>query len=264
MVNKLTKKIISTLIVTGFFSFNHSLLAASLEEIKERGTLIVAVKDNVRPLGFRNQNQQLQGLEIDIARQLAQEILGDPQALILQPVSNQERLKKVMDGEVDLAIARITINPSRSRLVQFSPYYYLDGTGIITNNPKIRALDHLSRSKIALLNHSSTIAIIRSELPQAQIRAVASYQEALTLLETQQVDAFAGDNSILAGWVQEYANYHQLPIRLSGEGLGVVMPKGLEYASLWSHVNQSIRRWKQSGWLAKRIAYWGLPSPTSP
>ncbi len=234
-------------------------MAASLEEIKERGTLIVAVKDNVRPLGFLDQNEQLQGLEIDIARQLAQEILGDPQAVILQPVTNQERLQKVMDGEVDMAIARITINASRTRLVNFSRYYYLDGTGIITNSPRIRALDHLSRSKIAILNHSTTIAVIRAELPQAQLMGVASYQEALTLLETQQVDAFAGDNSVLVGWVQEYPNYRQLPIRLSGEGLGVVMPKGLEYASLWTHVDQAIGRWKKSGWLAEKIAYWGLP-----
>lgn len=259
MVNKLTKKIVSSLIISCLVGFNHSLMAASLEEIKERGTLIIAVKDNARPLGFRNQDKQLQGLEIDIARQLAQEILGDPQAVILQPVSNQERLQKVIDGEVDMAIARVTINASRTRVVNFSPYYYLDGTGIITNNPQIRALSHLSRSKIAVINRSSTIAVIRSELPQAQLQGVASYQEALTLLETEQVDAFAGDNSILTGWVQEYPNYRQLPIRLSGEGLGVVMPKGLEYASLWSQVNQSILSWKQSGWLAKRIAYWGLP-----
>ncbi|MDJ0508367.1 MAG: transporter substrate-binding domain-containing protein [Crocosphaera sp.] len=259
MVNKLTQKIVSSLIISGCLGFNHSLIAASLEEIKERGTLIVAVKDNVRPLGFRSQNEELQGLEIDIARRLAAEILGDPQAVILQPVSNQERLQKVLDGEVDMAIARVTINASRTRLVNFSPYYYLDGTGIITNNVKIRALAHLSRSKIAILNHSSTIAVIRAELPQAELIGVASYQEALTLLESKQVDAFAGDNSILVGWVQEDPNYRQLPIRLSGEGLGVVMPKGLEYASLWSHVNQAIGRWKQSGWLAQRIAYWGLP-----
>ncbi|MDJ0844244.1 transporter substrate-binding domain-containing protein [Crocosphaera sp.] len=238
---------------------NPHLMAATLEEIKQRGKLIVAVKDNSRPLGFIDPENNLQGLEIDLAKQLAKDILGDPQAVILQPVRNQDRLQKVIDGEVDLAIARVTINTTRGRLVNFSPYYYLDGTGMVTNNPTIRAVEHLSRAKIAVLNRSSTIAVIRSELPQAQLIGVDSYQEALTLLEAEQVQAFAADNSILAGWVQQYPHYYQLPVRLSGEGLGVVMPKGLQYASLRSRVNQAIGRWKASGWLAERLEYWGLP-----
>ncbi|MGL5192033.1 MAG: transporter substrate-binding domain-containing protein, partial [Chroococcales cyanobacterium] len=52
--------------------------AAELAEIQQRGQLIVAVKDNVRPMGFRAGNGNLQGFEIDIARRLAQELLGSP------------------------------------------------------------------------------------------------------------------------------------------------------------------------------------------
>lgn len=261
MFNTLTRQLGLIITLSSFLSLgnNNSVIAASLEEIKQRGKLIVAVKDNVRPLAFLDQTNQLQGLEIDLARQLAQDILGDPEALILQPVSNQERLETVIEGTVDIAIARVTINPSRGRLVNFSPYYYLDGTGIVTKDSSFRALDHLSRSKIAVLERSSTIAVIRAELPQAQLVGVKSYQEALTLLESEQVDAFAADNSILTGWVQQYPQYYQLPVRLSGEALGVVMPKGLQYASLRSRVNQAIGRWKASGWLAKRLQYWGLP-----
>ncbi|MDJ0598664.1 MAG: transporter substrate-binding domain-containing protein [Crocosphaera sp.] len=260
MLNSLTKKLVLIVVITVFSNINSNpIIAATLEEIKQRGKLIIAVKDNIRPLGFRNPQNHLQGLEIDLARQLAKDILGDSQAVILHPVSNQERLQKVIDGEVDLAIARITINTSRTRLVNFSPYYYLDGTGIITNDPTIRALDHLSQAKIAVLKRSSTIPVIRAELPQAELIGVHSYQEALTLLEAGTVKAFAADNSILAGWVQQYPQYYQLPVRLSGEALGVVMPKGLQYASLRSRVNQAIGRWKASGWLAKRLEYWGLP-----
>ena len=254
------RKLLVTLIIGLLLSVeNNGLMAASLEEIIERGKLIVAVKDNVRPLGFTNEENRLQGLEIDLARRLAKEILGDPEAVVLQPVSNQERLQKVIDGEVDLAIARVTINAPRARIVSFSPYYYLDGTGIITNNYQLQGLSQLSTARIAVLKRSSTIAVIRAELPQAQLIGVSSYQEALNLLESGDIDAFAADNSILTGWIQEYPQYYQLPVRLSGEGLGVVMPKGLQYASLQSQVNQAISRWKQSGWLTERIKYWGLP-----
>jgi polar amino acid transport system substrate-binding protein len=239
--------------------FPSSALAAELAEIIRRGKLIVAVKDNLRPLGFYDEQGKLQGLEIDIARGLAQELLGNPNAVIFKPVSNQERLQVAIDGEVDIVIARVTATPSRLRLVDLSNFYYLDGTGLVSKNPHLRQLNDVVTSKIAVLNNSSTIAAVRSELPGARLIGVNSYQEALTLLETGQADALAADNSVLTGWIQEYPQYRRLPIRLSGEALCVVMPKGLQYTSLHDRVNEAITQWKKSGWLQERANFWGLP-----
>lgn len=234
-------------------------LAAELEEIVSRGKLIVGVKDNARPLGFYDERGNLQGFEIDIAKRLAQELLGNSNAVVLKPVTNQERLQVAIDGEVDIVIARVTATPSRSRLVDFSNFYYLDGTGLATKNPNPQQIGDFGSRKIAVLNNSSTIAVVRYEIPTAQLVGVASYQEALTLLEKGDVDAFAADNSILTGWIQEHPQYRQLPVRLSGEALCVVIPKGLQYASLRDRINEAIARWQKSGWLRERATYWGLP-----
>ena len=236
-----------------------SMLAAELEEIERRGKLIVAVKDDIRPLGFSDAQGKLQGLEIDIARRLAEELLGSPEAIALQPVKNQERLNVVIEGKVDLTIARVSATASRYRLVDFSPYYYLDSTGFVTKNPSIQQSSDLASRKIALLNSSSTIAVIRYQLPKAQLIGVDSYQEALALLEAGKADAFAADISVLTGWVQEYPQYRRLPNRLSGEALCVVMPKGLQYVNLRNRVDEAIARWRKSGWLQERATYWGLP-----
>lgn len=236
-----------------------SALAAELEEIVKRGKLIVAVKDNLRPLGFYGDRGNLQGLEIDIAKRLAEELVGNAEAVVLKPVSNQDRLQAVLDNEVDLVIARVTATASRSRLVDLSDYYYLDGTGLVTKSPSVRQLSDLNFRKIAVLKNSSTIAVIRAELSDAHLIGVNSYQEALELLETQKADAFAADNSVLSGWVQEYPQYRQLPVRLSGEALCVVMPKGLQYTSLHDRINEAIAHWQKSGWLRERATYWGLP-----
>lgn len=241
-----------------FTSFRPITLAAELAEIQRRGKLIVAVKDNLRPLGFYDEQGNLQGLEIDIARQLAQELLGSPDALVLQPVTNQERLTVVIEERADIAIARVTINPFRSRLVDFSHYYYLDGTSLVTKNSAVSRVDDLAAGKIAVLEGSSTIAVIRHELPDVQLVGVNSYQEALALLEAGKADAFAADRSVLSGWVQEYSEYHLLAERLSGEALGIVMPKGLQYVKLRTQINGIIARWHQSGWLQERASYWGL------
>lgn len=233
--------------------------SAELKEIEQRGKLIVAVKDNLRPLGFRNAAGNLQGLEIDIAKRLAEELFGKPDALILQPVNNVDRLNIVLEDKVDLTIARVTQTTSRLRVVDLSRPYYMDGTGIVTKNSAIAKLSDLATGTIAVLNSSGTIPVVKYALPNAKLVGVKSYEEARSLLENGRASAFAADNSVLAGWVQEYPQYRMLPVRLAGEGLCIVMPKGVKYAPLRQKVNDAIDRWQASGWLAQRIAAWGLP-----
>ncbi len=241
------------------FGAPSSVRGAELEKIKRRGSLIVAVKDNLRPLGFRDATGNLQGLEIDIAKHLAEELLGKPDAVVLKPVKNIDRLNVVLEGQVDLTIAKVTGNESRSRLVFLSNPYYLDGTGLVTKDASVTKLADLTTATIAVIKGSSTIPVVKYALPTAKLVGVDSYEAARELLENGAARAFAADNSVLTGWVQEYPQYRMLPERLSGEALCIVMPKGVQYAKLQQRVNEAIARWQASGWLAERIAAWGLP-----
>ena len=236
----------------------NSVVAAELQEIQQRGKLIVAIKDNLRPLGFRDTTGNLQGFEVDVARRLATEILGSPEAVVLQPVTNRDRLPVVLDGKVDLTIARVSATAARYRLVDLSAAYYLDGTALITKDASLRNLRDLAHQKIAVLNGASTISSVRFALPEAQLVGVESYEAARSLLEAKEVAAFAADLSVLTGWVQEYPQYHILDSRLSTEALCVVMPKGLQYEPLRRLINRAIARWKAEGWLQERATYWGL------
>lgn len=237
-------------------------IAAELREIQQRGYLIVGVKDNVRPLGFRDNAGNLQGFEIDIAQRLGQELLGRPEAVRLQPVANRDRLALVVEGKVDLAIARVTATESRARIVSFSPPYYSDGISLVTKDTSVQRMNDIGQRKIAVLYGSSTIAKVRYLLPTVRLVGVASYQEARSLLDDGGAVAFAADVSILTGWVQEYPQYRVIPTLLSAEALSVVMPKGVQYDGLRQWVNQAISRWKTEGWLQQRAIFWGLPWDT--
>ena len=241
------------------FPFAFSSSAAELKAIQQRGYLNVAVKDDLRPLGFRDPSGKLQGLEIELAQRLAQDLLHKPNAIKMQPVANQDRLAVVLEGKADLTIARVTSTEPRARLVSFSTPYYSDGTAIVTKNPSVQRLSDIQRQKIAVLNGSSTIAQLRYSLPSAQLVGVDSYQQALSLLEQGAADGFAADTSVLSGWVQEYPQYRLLPAQLSVESLCVVMPKGLQYDELRRLVDAAIARYAAEGWLQQRAAYWGLP-----
>ncbi len=64
-----------------------------LDRIKERGYLVVAVKEDVPGFGYRNpKTGEWSGLEIDLARAIAQDIFGDPGKVVFRPVQDRERL----------------------------------------------------------------------------------------------------------------------------------------------------------------------------
>jgi polar amino acid transport system substrate-binding protein len=234
-------------------------VAADLQTIQQRGRLIVAVKSDLRPLGFRENDSQLKGLEIDIAHRLAQELLGRKDALELQVVSNPDRLTAVLDGKVDIAIAHVTGTSLRSRLVSFSIPYYLDGTALVTRDASVQRMADVGKRTIAVLDGSTTLATLRYRLPEADLISVPSYQAAYALLEKNEAVAFAADASVLTGWVQEFPSYRLLTPTFSAEPLCIVMPKGPQYDALRSQINQIIARWTAEGWLQERAKYWGLP-----
>lgn len=235
------------------------LNAETLKGIKQRGKLIVAVKDNTRPLGFRGDNGELQGLEIDIARRLSLEIFGVSGKVEFRPVNNQDRLRILFDRQVDMTIARLTVNRSRSRVVDFSRPYYQDSTAILTRHTGPRSLAELADKSVAVLQASSSAAEAAAQLPKSKLVPANSYQAAKALLDNKQVVAFIADRSLLVGWSQEYPEqYRLLSANLATSPLGIAMPRGLQHAELRSFVDGALDRWQKEGWLSQRIGYWGL------
>jgi polar amino acid transport system substrate-binding protein len=252
--------ILLTASLIGLLNPHPSLARTGLSAIQSRGKLIVGVKENLPPLGFRDSQNQLQGLEIEIARQLAVELLGDASAVEFKPLLNQDRLQALFDGEVDLLVARLTTTDARLRLVDFSDPYYVDGAAFLTRaDQSDLRLGDLQPQTVAVLNGSDTISTVRALLPQVQLRGVDSYQAGESLLASGAVTAFAADASLLTGLAQENPGYRLLPTLISAEPLAIATPKGKQQQDLRQQVSQAVKRWRTNGWLAQQIGRWGLP-----
>ncbi len=233
--------------------------AADLQTIRDRGKLIVAVKDNLRPLGFRGADSQLQGFEIDIAQRLATELLGKPDAVIFKPVLNQDRLKAVIDQQVDVAIAQVTYTPGRARIVAFSQPYYTSGIALATRDARLQKPADISTQTIAILRGSSALETVRYRWPKANLVTVNSYKAAQELLENGGAIAVAADATVLSGWLSPSSPYRLLTPTLSADFLCIVLPKGLQHDELRRRIDETLRKWKVEGWLQERAAFWGLP-----
>ena len=229
-------------------------------EIVRSGQLRVAVKDNLKPLGFRDAEGKLQGFEIDLARELGSRLLGSPAAVELVPVANVERLQVLTAGEVDLAIAQIGITPARARQVEFTSAYYPDGPSlVVARSHNWQSWSELRGARIAVLRGSAAIPYLNRYLSGVELVAVDSYREGAELLLKGAVQAWAADRSVLAGWLAEHPQFQFLGSPLAAVGLGIAMPRGLEHAELRRRVRRELENLRAEGWLAERARAWGLP-----
>ena len=117
------------------FLLSCSLAACSggdeIKAILNRGELRVGVKSDVPRFGFLNLDiNELEGMEIDLARMVAKAILGDENAVKFIIVgSANTRAAMLENGEIDIAIATFTITEERKRDFNFSRSYFSDELG---------------------------------------------------------------------------------------------------------------------------------------
>ncbi len=234
-----------------------SCLASEWSTIQQRGRLVIGVKDNLPPMGFRQPAGNLAGFEIDIARELAKELLGSPELVELVPLRNRDRLSALWSDRVDIVVAHLSVTRNRSRLVDFTIPYYTDSTAVVAKRSN-QSDRFVQNSVIAVIKGSSTIAVMQFLVPQAKLIGVDSYQEGLEALRAQKVQAFAGDSSVLVQWLKENPDYDRIKNLKSSHSLAIALPRGLQYEDLRLKVLQTVEKWHKNGWLRDRATYWGL------
>ena len=103
--------------------------ADDLDTIKQRGTLIVGVKADYPPFGFRSPSGEIIGIEPELAADVAKS-LGDKLELV--PVAPANRIQFLEQGKIDLIIATMNDTGVRRQEVDVvKPYYYAAGYNIM-------------------------------------------------------------------------------------------------------------------------------------
>lgn len=100
-----------------------------LDDIKKRGTLVVGVKADYKPFGFRDPSGAIVGLEPDLAADVASR-LGVKLELV--SVNSANRMEFLNQGKIDLMIATMSDKPERRKVVQvIEPLYYSDAVNVL-------------------------------------------------------------------------------------------------------------------------------------
>lgn len=100
-----------------------------LQQIKSKGVLTVGVKADYPPFGYREPDGTINGIEPDLARDLAKR-LGVKAEFV--PVVASNRIQFLQQGRIDVLIATMTNTAERAKLIDFvAPDYYASGYNLM-------------------------------------------------------------------------------------------------------------------------------------
>jgi len=228
--------------------------AASPEEIKSRGRIMVGVLTDYPPFGGTDANQNPAGYDVDVANLLAKELGVELQ---LVPVTGPNRIPFLLTNKVDMLVATFGITEERSKQVLFSNPYSAFTTYILA--PKATAIkgpDDLKGVRVGVARASTQDSALVAVAPK-ETRIMRFDDDATTTqsIISGQVQAIGASSTVLAQLTENYANLQIEPkFTLRAQANGMAFRK--QDAALRDWSNGFIARLVEGGELNRIHQKW--------
>lgn len=194
---------------------------STLDKVLDKGKLTVACFSDVPPIGYLNENNELVGIDVDVARKMAEALGVDIEFV---STTNANRIPYLLTDKVDCVIASFTMNSDRRKAIEFSDAYFRGGAILVVNsdNPNsanISGIEDLKGKRIAVSKGSFNDELA-TELAGDIAREILRFENVSDLyaaLTTNKVEAIVED-VVLAGYITK----NQYPgLKVAGELLSV-------------------------------------------
>jgi glutamate/aspartate transport system substrate-binding protein len=248
-------------------------LNGTLKKIKEKGVIVLGVRDSTKPFSYLNDKQDYEGYAVDLCLSIAKTIqrkLGMSQLTIsMVPVTSSSRIPLIQNGTVDIECGNTTNTAERQNIVEFSPTYYVSGSRLLSKRASnIQSLADLRGKKLAInsgTTHIKMVTMLNDE-QKLGIDIIASRDtaEGMLAVETGRAVAFMNDDIVLASLAGGSKIKNELVV---GKDALSVEPFGLIYRkndpAFKQVVDGSIANIFKSGDINKIYAKW-FQSPALP
>ncbi len=180
--------------------------ASRLDIVIARDKLIVGTYSTSPPLAFINPDGELAGFEIDLARAIAKDLLGDSEKVEFVVLNAAGRFPAVLTGKIDFGLCSTSITGDRAARVAFTPPYLDTGGTVIARRDAglthVRQLND-PRFTYALLNNPGSIERAEQELPRAKTIVLDNPAAILLATKVGRATAFNIDRAIAHQYVAD-------------------------------------------------------------
>jgi polar amino acid transport system substrate-binding protein len=171
-----------------------------LDDILARGKLIVGTGSTNAPWHFKDEQGNLVGFDIDIAKMIATGLFKDPTKIEFVEQSSDARIPNVTTGKVDITCQFMTVTAERAQQVAVTIPYYREGVGLLLKSDgKYKSFDELKKAGsgavISVLQNVYAEDMVHAALPEAKVDQYESVDLMYQALDSGQADGAATDQS---------------------------------------------------------------------
>lgn len=223
----------------------------SVSDIKDKGTLVVALNPEFAPFEFKtlvDSKDTIVGADVEIAKAIAEELGVDVK---FSSMSFNNVLASLQSGKADIAISGISATEERKKAYDFSdPYYEAENVILIrkTDIDKYTDTDSLDGLSVGTQKGSIQETVASEQLTGAKVVSLTQNSEMINELKNSQIEAVVLEKPIAEGYVVNNSDLTISDITLTSDdadAYAVALPKGS--TKLTKKVNKVIKELKESG-----------------
>ncbi|MDQ7774681.1 MAG: glutamine ABC transporter substrate-binding protein GlnH [Paracoccus aminovorans] len=205
--------------------------------------LVVATDTAFVPFEFKEGDTYV-GFDIDMWDAIAKEIGVTYE---LRPMDFAGIIPALQTGQVDVALAGITIKPERQQAIDFSDGYYDSGLMLmVPENSEIKGPDDLKGKTLAVKTGTSSSDYAEQNFKETELRKFPNIDNAYLELRAGGVDAAMHDTPNVLYYIAKAGNGQVKTVgeQMMGHQYGIGFPKGSE---LTAKVNEALAKMKADG-----------------
>ena len=234
----------------------------TLAKIKERGTIVVGVKNDYKPWGYLDPSGKIIGMEIDLVNEIAAK-LGAKVEMI--PVIAANRMEFLNQGRIDLILATMGDTAQRRQIIgMIEPNYYAGGTNVLApKSAGLKSWNDIKGKKVCAVQGAYYNRRV-TQLYQPDLVVFPAVPEALNALQGGNCVAFLFDDTLisstLAAGDPKWASY-EMPLASEDPQLWAM---GVRLADLDAPFGKLLKdlsvEWHKTGKLLELEKKWGIKS----
>ena len=185
-------------------SNNTSANESSVNAIKKRGVLRVAVFGDLPPYGWVDDHGNRVGYDVRLARQMAKDM---GVKVKFTQVNANNRVDTLNSNKADIILANFTVTPERKQVVDFAKPYMKVSVGVVSpKNSPITSASQL-KGKNLIVNKGTTAENYFTKKGGVELLKFDSKTQQFNAFKNKRAAALADDNSYLYAWVKKNPNY---------------------------------------------------------
>ncbi|NQX45906.1 transporter substrate-binding domain-containing protein [Paenibacillus tritici] len=220
--------------------------------VKERGKLVVGVKNDYPPLGYLDENGKNAGYEIGVVKKMAEYAFGDANAVEFVPVNATNRIPYLDSNKIDFIAATLGVTEERKQQLDFSTNFFDGGVvTVVKKDSGIQAIPDLAGKTVIVIKGSTGSTYLDEHVPTAKQIKIESNADAFRALKDGRADAMFHDAVLMSEFVKTSTDYTIIGDQVAFAPMALGVRKG--EADMLNFVNGALEQMRKEDYFKTLI-----------